>query len=353
MSAERARVIVNAVTVRRSLVVGCCLAWGLACGSRTALFVPEQEDAAPPVGDGGRVPDARTIPPDARTIDVTVPPIRDAAPEDAADVRDALPAIDVVAKPPPNNCPDAAATLVYLITVSGTLLSFYPPTATFSVIGSLACAAPPLDSGRANSPNSMAVDQAGVAYVGYRGGQLYRVGTAHGACSRTPFVSGQNGFPDTFGMGYASSDAGETLYVAALGDASRLATIDTSTFALDVVGPFQPPVVSDPELTGTGGGDLFAFFKLDAGSSAIGQIDRATAQVIGQATLTGVAHGVGWAFAFWGGDFYTFTSPNSTTLRGATSQVRRYRPSDGTIVEVATYPDLIVGAGVSTCAPQQ
>jgi hypothetical protein len=32
--------------------------------------------------------------------------------------------------------------------------------------------------------------------------------------------------------------------------------------------------------------------------------------------------------------------------------VTRFRPSDATVVPVASTPDFIVGAGVSTCAPQ-
>jgi hypothetical protein len=33
--------------------------------------------------------------------------------------------------------------------------------------------------------------------------------------------------------------------------------------------------------------------------------------------------------------------------------VQRFRPSDGSVVQVATTPGLtVVGAGVSTCAPQ-
>jgi hypothetical protein len=62
-----------------------------------------------------------------------------------------------------------------------------------------------------------------------------------------------------------------------------------------------------------------------------------------------VDQGFGWAFAFWGGDFYTFTSPTDVG-----SVVQRFRPGDGTITSVAEFqPGVIVGAGVSTCAPQQ
>jgi hypothetical protein len=46
-----------------------------------------------------------------------------------------------------------------------------------------------------------------------------------------------------------------------------------------VVGKFDPPVET-PELTGTGAGDLFAFYAVGSGS-AIGQIDKTNAEVIG------------------------------------------------------------------------
>jgi hypothetical protein len=31
--------------------------------------------------------------------------------------------------------------------------------------------------------------------------------------------------------------------------------------------------------------------------------------------------------------------------------VQKYDPTTGAVAEVATYPDTVVGAGVSTCAP--
>lgn len=54
------------------------------------------------------------------------------------------------------------------------------------------------------------------------------------------------------------------------------------------------------------------------------------------------------AFAFWGGDFYVFTSEGD-----GITDVARYRPSDGTVTGVTTLGATVVGAGVSTCAPQQ
>ncbi len=212
----------------------------------------------------------------------------------------------------------------------------------------------------APTPFSMAVDRTGIAYVLYSDGELFRVSTATAACEATGFEIGQSGFAATFGMGFSqdSTGGGETLYVASGVGATQpqLATINPQTFALRVIGALQPAIRS-AELTGTGAGDLFAFYSTDGAAlcstncpdSAIGQIDKATGEVTAQSVLLGIPqagpNGGAWAFAFWGGDFYTFTAPSSGTI------VHRFDPSDGSIVTVAQRSDLIVGAGVSTCAP--
>jgi hypothetical protein len=317
----------------------------LSCGDRTGLLTPLGAEAA---GAGSH----------RSALD---------AGDDAGDM-DALPLIDV-ARPRDvaNQCPNAAATLVYVITTAGDLMTFFPPTATFATIGRIACPAP-----TGYKPFSMGVDRTGVAYVLFTNqlpisgteppGQLFRVSTATAACRATGFVPGQQQFSPTFGMGFSadSQGTGETLYVASNEGAaartsssvplSRLAWIDTGTFALHIVGTF-PPNVNRAELTGTGAGDLFAFYAATSASdSVIGQVDKATARVTGQSPLAGVNQGDGWAFAFWGGDFYTFTAPSGTN---GPSVVTRFRPNDGSIVQVARTSETVVGAGVSTCAPQQ
>ena len=56
-----------------------------------------------------------------------------------------------------------------------------------------------------------------------------------------------------------------------------------------------------------------------------------------------------WAFAYWGGAFYFFTSTD-----GSTSIVSRYVPGGPlALPTVTTLGTPVVGAGVSTCAPQQ
>ena len=317
----------------------------LACGSRTGLFVDETYE----VDDAG--PDANLA------FDGGHDAGRDAA-RDAA--KDTLVPFDVFKKDvePIRDCPDAASTLVYVITQSYELFSFYPPTGQFKEIGVIACP----NAGN-STPFSMAVDRNGIARVvfvdqsgahGLGDGNLYRVSTATAACQATPFVPGQNGMT-TFGMGYASDDlgGGETLYIAGdgiNGSPTDLARIDKN-YNETLIGPFFPPI-HGAELTGTGGGGLFAFYSHNSNTdpdSFIGQLDKQSGQVIGETILTGVSQGSGWAFGFWGGDFYVFTQPGS--VNG--SQVTRYRPSDGSIAVVAQLPSVIVGAGVSTCAPQQ
>jgi hypothetical protein len=293
----------------------------------------------------------------------------DSGPDASADVTldavaDVLPPLDV-GKSVPIGCEEAGVegTLIYLVTAQNDLWSFYPPSLAFRLIGHINCPDPGF------TPFSMAVDQTGIAYVLYDDGHLFRVRTADAFCQATPFRVGQEGFV-TFGMGYSQnpSGIGETLYIASdqseAGAPSQLGLIDTTQFAVHAIGPF-PPQIASAELTGTGAGDLFAFYALNpmpnaaAGSgppSAIGQIAKANGGLLGQTILPNIAQGCGWAFAFWGGDFYTFTAPpaSGTVCDPMTlSVVSRYRPADGSQNEIARFGEEIVGAGVSTCAPQE
>jgi hypothetical protein len=339
-------------SVRALLLVGLSFATAggfMACGSRTALpFEEAEEVVATPDGD----PDGRIG--------------RDGRADSTRDVVDDLPTIDVRPKVDVDRtgCPDADATLVYLVTDTNELLSFFPPTATFTRIGAIACPAPV-----GATPFSMAVDRKGVAYVLFSqrtatnsSAGLFRVSTSTAACISTTYQLNQQGF-DTFGMGYASNNTGalETLFIASdegnsVTGSGRLGSIDTTTFNVTNRGTFNPPVLR-AELTGTGAGDLYAFYSEDgtgtSPDSFVGQIDKQNASVIAADRLNGIQQGQGWAFAFWGGDFYLFTCPD-TGPTGAcnASRVTRYRPSDKSITQVGTYPGVIVGAGVSTCAPQ-
>lgn len=303
-----------------------------ACGSRSAL-PGDLEEATSSNDDSGS--DARR-PRDAAP-DTNIPPI------------DAKPPFDANR----DDCPDADATLVYVMTVDNQLLSFFPTDGTFRLIGTIACPA----ADPSSTPFSMAVDRRGVAYVEFNSGELFRVSTATAACTSTAWIPDSDHF-SAFGMGFSTNGGGpsETLFIAGGTNGTiqdpnpntDLGSISIPSFAVTDIGPFQP-LIDEAELAGTGDGRLFAFWAPDVNSDAnISEIEKSTGKLIATDPLPGVTLQGGWAFGFWGGDFYTFTGPQN-----GSSTVTRFRPSDKSIVQVATYPQLIVGAGVSTCAPQQ
>ena len=309
---------------------------GVACGSRTGLLELETE----PV----ETADA-SVPPEAGReagLDATLPPI------------DATPPVIVVK----TDCPDADATLVYVVTEETEVLAFNPAAGSFRLLGRLECPVPAPEW----EPFSMAVDRLGRAYVLYnyvdpldpvadaRPGILYRVSLTTLACTTTGYVPGKAAGFTTFGMGFSTNLGGpsEQLYVAADDTPPRLGVIDTTTFALREVAALDSRAQRS-ELTGTGDGRLFGFFQpAFAPAASVGQIDKTTGELTAVNVLPGVDQGNGWAFGFWGGNFYLFTSPS-----GSGSDVTRFDPSNGSVDLIAHYSGTIVGAGVSTCAPEQ
>lgn len=231
------------------------------------------------------------------------------------------------------------AKLVYIIGQDNKFYSFYPPTLDVKQIGTISCP----NAGFA-TPFSMAVDRKGVAWILFSDGRIFHVDVKTAACTATSYAPGQNGF-FTFGMGFVSNSIGsedETLYVADY-NGTGLAKIDTAALALSVVGPWDK-LTGAAELTGTGDSRLFGFFN--GFPIIIAEIDKTNGHILTQAPQPTINIGSGWAFAFWGGDFWLFTSPTGQT------QIDRYRPSDGTTTTVKTgLGTNIVGAGVSTCAP--
>jgi hypothetical protein len=296
------------------LVLGAALAG--ACGARTELEGIEADASL-----------------DAEPLDAKHE--HDAAEEDAV--------VDVVFPDVPivSDCPDAGATLVYLLGGQNQLFSFYPPTLGFTNIGTIACPSK-------SAPNSMAVTRSGIAFAGFLDGTLFEVSTANAACKATTYQPDQDSF-NTFGMGYVgNADGGETLYVAGNADdggiSRGLGAIDTTLFQLDFIAQFQPTQQSC-ELSGTGGGQLYGFCPL-AHASLINDIDPATAQIISSHQLLAGAGANAFAFAFWGGDFWIFTAGTGN------STITEYDPVAQTETNVGVAPLQIVGAGVSTCAPQ-
>ncbi|MGO8993108.1 MAG: hypothetical protein ACLQVI_07255 [Polyangiaceae bacterium] len=325
-----------------------------ACGARTGLF-PFYGEGEPDAAISNDAP--FVVPEDASVIDdVVLPPLD-------VNARDVVPQVA---------CADASDTLIYTVTTDQTgtnfrILRFDPSSATFTDIGALVCPDP-------YEPFSMAVDRVGNAYVLYYDeaqassgiappGNIYRVDLNTAACEPTTYVP--NAQFQSFGMAFSADDTGggETLYIASNDSNPNettlppgfLGAIDETTLALTDVGTFTP-TVTEAELTGTGDGRLFGFWAPngpESPGSAIVQINKTNAAIISQQLLPTVTQGNGWAFGFWGGDFYLFTNPGGITGGDTTSIVQRYDPTTGTVTQVASYPQTIVGAGVSTCAPVQ
>lgn len=294
---------------RTVFVVGCSVV--VACGARTALREPAPVDAS----------------------------VADAQEEDAAPPpSDAFPDVPVI-----GDCPDAGSTFVYVLGMHGELYSFYPPSLKFVSIGKVACAP---DAG----VNSMAVTRTGIAFANFADGNVFEVATANAACKPTPYVPNPNDFT-LMGMGFAgNADGGETLYIAEIGSifAKGLATLDTQSLKVTFIAPIDPQIFNC-ELTGTASGRLFGFCPFGSGAYFT-ELDPATAKQMWTKQISAGLGSLGngtWAFAFWGGVFWLFTGESD-----APSKVTRYDPTTSSETVVATAPISIVGAGVSTCAPE-
>jgi hypothetical protein len=129
---------------------------------------------------------------------------------------------------------------------------------------------------------------------------------------------------------------------------STLAKLDTTAFTATTVGN----VTGWPELTGNGNAELWGWFPSDQTGSTtprVEQIDKTSGSPIKTYMLPSL-QGMpsAWAFAFWGGDYWIFLAKDldvSSTvyqIDGATGAVKG---------STSAGSRLIVGAGVSTCAP--
>lgn len=244
-----------------------------------------------------------------------------------------------------NTCAVKGVELVYVVDTDHNLLSFDPqklPGDPFHMIGKLTCET-------AGQPFSMAVANDGIAWVLYNTGRIYRVSILDAHCAK---AGDPDDGPDTFGMGFsADGPTSEKLYLAANDSSQKLAILDTKATPLQ----WQPiaTIAADqqrnPELTGTADGALFGYFPDEVSGGFVQQIDAATGKVIG--TRMKLAAGAGeieaYAFAHWGGVFYVFTTIDHTNMVHAI-----HRKTGHYELVLPRIPYEVVGAGVSTCAPE-
>lgn len=259
-----------------------------------------------------------------------------------------------------------AAKLVYVLSTDNQIWSFEPAKKQFNFLFSLDCPTP--NDGNTWSPNSMAIDRDAVAWVNYVGsdffggdlaGRIYKVDIDKKSCDPTPAVN----LPASWyrlGMGFSTDTAGgttETLYVTGTGNglssSPGLGKIDLAKKAVVPIGQFTGSTLQgqNAELTGTGDAKLFGFFTTSP--VHVAQIDKTSGATpaSGDHALPQVPTPSAWAFSFWGGAFYLYTSPDSFQ----TSTVTKYDPTTNS-VDTSYIPGsetalTIVGAGVSTCAP--
>lgn len=233
---------------------------------------------------------------------------------------------------------------IYTLARDTTLYRFDPPALSFTEIGKLDC--PPSIA----TPFSMAVDRDAQAWVIFTDGTLAQVDTNNAHCTKTSFVPGQSGFT-TFGMGFSSNSPGsvdETLYVSESSFGSPtlgLARIDLKTLTLVPIGMYDK-LSARAEMTGTGDARLFAAFE--GTPYNVAEVHTTDAKILSQAPQTAINYAPGssnFAFAFWGGDFWLFVGPGTST------EVFQLQPATGVTTKVTSTSAQIVGAGVSTCAP--
>lgn len=98
------------------------------------------------------------------------------------------------------------------------------------------------------------------------------------------------------------------------------------------------------EMTGNSRGELFGYFN-DSLARFVSRIDVSSGELLDLVELPSDVSGGASAVAYWGGSFYVFTSQSES------GDV--YRVTGNTATLHTSYPFSIVGAGVSTCAPNE
>jgi hypothetical protein len=240
-----------------------------------------------------------------------------------------------------------SARFVYLLDKERELVRFDPETLSLEVVGLISCSVVGGPAVGIPTPFSMSVGRDGTAWVLYSDGSVHTVDVTTAECRPTDFIPNQLPAFELFGMGFVTNGPDtrdETLFVASYSPGDGIGTLDLGDLGIRRQG-FYDVLDGPAELTGTGDGHLYGFFF--SNPPRVAEIDKVTADIKWQNQLPGVSIGQAWAFAHWGGDFWLFTAPEITT-----SKITRFRPSNGAIdVMVEDAGLLIVGAGVSTCAP--
>jgi hypothetical protein len=250
-----------------------------------------------------------------------------------------------------NSCPDSAK-LVYLLDSNNSLWSFQPnPTdITKSILTSLG----PLKCATTLQPNAMAVDRTGIAWVEYvpaddtvtNQDSVFKVDVNSAALTCTATTYKTSAFGTRYGMGFVANapmSSAETLFVATGNAPFQLGTFDISALTIATVSSLK----GGPELSGTGDARLWGFYP-DPTMPRVSEINKMTgAEGMSYPIPQAMGTEDGYAFAFWGGDFWVFLKKDTET----STVLYHVKGTDGSVNTWTMTGHWIIGAGVSTCAP--
>ncbi|WAS96973.1 hypothetical protein [Nannocystis punicea] len=261
--------------------------------------------------------------------------------------------------PPACECPDIEVPLddgIFVLSGDAELWKYFPESNSFTMLGGLNC-------GGLVSTFSMAVDRQGFAWVQFVGGELRKVDVTNVSnCEDPGFSPGQLGV-NNFGMAFVSNsqfDQCDRIYgntYSGFGPFSEgpnigdFLSIDPDSLQLSKLGKTN---FDGAELTGTGDGRAFEFGG--TGPAKLVEVDKASGAALEVLPLGGLEINNGaFAFAFFAGDFYFFTDSDNDFFASEVTRLD-YDDSDMNGIQdlellTSDAPLLIVGAGVSTCAP--
>lgn len=252
--------------------------------------------------------------------------------------------------PNQGDCSDDSTKLVYLLDADNSLWSFKPNQ--MDITQSILTKVGPLQCSTTMQPNSMSVDRTGSAWVEYvpmdegdtTEDQIFKVNITNAACTGTTYKTGP--FGTRYGMGFvadAPMGTAESLFVAKGDPPYAFGKFDTSALSIASLGTPN----GGPELSGSGDAKLWAFFP-DASMPRVSQLDKSNgSEGLSHPVAAAAGTNDGYAFAFWGGDFWVFLKKDTDTW----SVLYHVRGSDGVVTTMPLTGRWIVGAGVSTCAP--
>ena len=248
-------------------------------------------------------------------------------------------------------CSDAAK-LVYVVSDCNELYSFKPDTGTFAKIGDARAARP---SGA--TPNSMAVDRSGTAWVNFSDGGLFKVSTSDASCQATTFQKQQSGF-QRFGMAFATNsatsagrDALRRRHRGHVNGGKGLAKIDLDDdeahHARRLLG--RPPRAKAPSSPAPATVASSASSRREP-NATLAQIDKATGATSARPGPERREHRPGVGVLVLGRRLLVLHLAAARSLDGhAQADEHRRQPLRPRRQDVGGFR--IVGAGVSTCAP--